>query len=102
MTKYGLSDSQIDEITHILALYPAIEEAVLFGSRATDTHKKASDIDLVIKGEQIDVSLAAALKDHFEEETHLPYFFDVIAYPTITSEVLKKHIDDHGVVLYHR
>jgi len=102
MTKYGLSDSQIEEITHILAMYPAIEEAVLFGSRAINTHKKASDIDLVIKGKKTDVSLAATLKDRFEEETYLPFFVDVIAYPSITSEVLKKHINDHGIVLYHR
>lgn len=98
--KYGLSDHQIDEITHILAGYPAIEEAILFGSSAIDTYKKASDVDIAIKGEKVDSALAATLQDHFEEETYLPFFFDVIAYKTITSEELKQHILDKGIVLY--
>ena len=100
--KYGLSEHQIDEIIHILSAYPAIEEAILFGSRATGTFKKASDIDLVINGKKVDGALAAKLKEHLEDETHLPFFFDVIAYPSITAESLKKQIHDYGIVLYHQ
>jgi len=100
--KYGLSDQQLKEIKAVLASYEAVEEAMLFGSRAIDTYKEASDVDIAIKGEKADWSLVATLKDHLEEETYLPFFFDVVAYDKIESEELKRHVDEKGVVLYKR
>ena len=100
--KYGLSLDQLKEITKVLALYPEVESAVLFGSRAIDTFKEASDIDMAIKGKKADYSLALKLKDHFEDETDLPFFFDVISYSTIKSEDLKKHIHSKGKVIYRK
>jgi predicted nucleotidyltransferase len=44
--KYGLSDKQLQEIKEILASYVSVEKAVLFGSRAIDTYKEASDVDI--------------------------------------------------------
>ena len=37
-----------------------------------------------------------------EEDTYLPYFFDFVAYPTITREALKAHIDGKGVCIYRK
>ena len=37
-----------------------------------------SDIDLALKGEKVTLSLVAKLKYHFEEETYLPFFVDVL------------------------
>jgi hypothetical protein len=45
-----------------------------------------------IKGEQADWSLAITIKEHLEEETYLPFFFDVVAYGSVESEELKQHI----------
>jgi predicted nucleotidyltransferase len=73
--KYGLSDKQLQEIKEILASYESVDKAVLFGSRAIDTYKEASDVDIAIKGEQADWSLAITIKEHLEEETYLPFFF---------------------------
>ena len=100
--KYGLSLDQLKEITKVLASYPEVESAVLFGSRAIDTFKEASDIDVAIKGKNADYSLALKLKDHFEDETDLPFFFDIISYSTIKSEDLKKHIHSKGKVIYRK
>jgi predicted nucleotidyltransferase len=72
--KYGLSDKQLQEIKEILASYESVEQAVLFGSRAIDTYKEASDVDIAIKGKKADWSLAMTIKDHLEEETYLPFF----------------------------
>jgi predicted nucleotidyltransferase len=91
--KYGLSDKQLQEIKEILASYESVDKAVLFGSRAIDTYKEASDVDIAIKGEQADWSLAITIKEHLEEETYLPFFFDVVAYGSVESEELKRHID---------
>ncbi|PIP39968.1 restriction endonuclease subunit S [Candidatus Desantisbacteria bacterium CG_4_9_14_3_um_filter_40_11] len=98
--KYGLSDSQLQEIITFIRQYPEVEEAILFGSRAIDTFKEASDVDIALKGEKVNHSLAAKMKFNIEEDTYLPFFFDFVAYPTITNEALKKHINAKGIVLY--
>jgi predicted nucleotidyltransferase len=99
---YGLSDAQRQEIIQFIAAYPEVEEAILFGSRALGTYKPASDVDIALKGPGVTASLAARLKFDIEEDTYLPYFFDFVAYPTITREALKAHIDGKGVCLYRK
>jgi len=98
--KYGLSEEQLKQIQDIISSYDEIDEAILFGSRAMDTYKEASDVDIALKGKNVNASLAARLKYRLEEDTYLPFFFDFIAYPTITNQALKKHIDTKGVSIY--
>lgn len=74
--KYGLSEDQLKQILDIIASYDEIEEAILFGSRAIDTYKEASDVDITIKGRKVTASLAAKLKYRFEEETY--YYSDIL------------------------
>ncbi len=100
--KYGLSEQQLQIITTILAAYEEIETAVLFGSRALDTHKEASDVDIALQGKAVTTSLAATLKFHLEEETYLPFFFDVLAWNSITSADLKRQIRTRGKVIYKK
>jgi predicted nucleotidyltransferase len=78
--KYGLSEEQLKQIQDIISSFDEIEEAILFGSRAIDTYKEASDVDIAIKGKKVTASLAAKLKYRFEEDTYLPFFFDFVAY----------------------
>lgn len=98
--KYGLTEQQLAEVIAFIKRHPEVEEAVLFGSRAMDTYKEASDIDIAIKGEKVSSELAATIKFELEEDTYLPFFFDVIAYPTITNKALIEHIDTKGVKLF--
>ena len=100
--KYGLSKKQLNEIISFIEQYPQVQEAVLFGSRAIGTYKEASDVDIALKGNDVTAGLAAKMKFNIEEDTTLPFFFDFIAYPTITNEKLKEHIKDKGVVIYHK
>ena len=100
--KYGLTDKQLKLIIDILAQYKDVEKAVLFGSRAMGNHKKASDVDIAIMGKNADFSLAAKIKSHLEDDTYLPYFFDIISYNTIKSEELKRHIKTYGKVIYQK
>ncbi len=100
--QYGLSEKQLAEVIAILRSFPEIGEAVLFGSRAIDTFKEASDVDIALKGKGVTAALAAKLKFHLEEETYQPFFFDFVAYPTITNEALREHINTKGVVVFRR
>ncbi len=100
--KYGLSEKQLDQIIAIIKSYPDVEAAILFGSRAINTFKEASDVDIVIKGEKANFALAARIKGHLEDETYLPFFFDIIAYNSIDNDALKLHIEKYGKVLYEK
>lgn len=93
---YGLTEQDIEYIIEAIKRFSEIEEVILFGSRAMGGYKKASDVDLCIKGSKINNKIVLALRDLLEEEYSLPYFFDVIHYEQITSEELKRHIDDEG------
>ena len=48
IARHGLSDKTVAQIGNVLARFPEVEEAVLFGSRAKGTHKLGSDIDLAL------------------------------------------------------
>lgn len=95
----GLSETELSTLREVFTKFDAIEEVILFGSRARGSHQKASDIDLAIKGKNVDLNTLAKLTYILEEETNLPYFFDVVIYDKIKDKALKKAIDEGGVIL---
>jgi predicted nucleotidyltransferase len=96
----GLSDAELQTLRTVFARLPEIEEVVLFGSRALGTHRPSSDIDLAIKGKDITLDTLAKLRYILEEETNLPYFFDVVVYDRVENEELKRAIDGGGVNIF--
>ena len=48
--KYGLPDLTVAQICAVLAQYPQVDRAVLYGSRAKGNFKPGSDIDLTLYG----------------------------------------------------
>ncbi len=95
----GLSPTELQTLRAIFARFPEIKEVILFGSRAHGTHRNGSDVDLAIKGENIGIDTLAKLKYILEEETDLPYFFDVVVYGDIKSEALKREMDRNGKLI---
>lgn len=95
----GLEPHELQILQEVLKTFPHITEAILFGSRALGTHRKASDVDLAIKG-NIDIQTLSKLKYFLEEETLLPYFFDVLIYNDIKNKELKRHIDEIGEIIW--
>lgn len=77
-----------------------IERIVLFGSRAMNTAKKGSDIDLAIIGTEISHATKLKLYDRLNYETRIPFFIDVVDYNTIQNQALLDHIDQYGVIIY--
>jgi len=100
MSEYGLQDDDKKIILEILKTYPQIEEVVLFGSRALNTFKSTSDIDLAIKGKDTNSILAALMADF--EESDLIYEVDLVDYASISTEKLLEHIDRYGTVFYRK
>lgn len=94
----GLTPKELEILKNVFKKFDDIKEVILFGSRALGTHKTASDIDLAIKG-KVNINTLSKLKYTLEEDTNLPYFFDVLIYDNLENLELKKHIDEFGVFL---
>lgn len=96
---FGLPPDIIDKIRVTLAQFTAIDEAVVYGSRAKGTAKPGSDIDLALKGAGLDVhtlnQISLALDDLL-----LPWTFDVSIYEAIDNTDLRLHIERVGKTLY--
>jgi predicted nucleotidyltransferase len=99
--KHGLSTATLEKIVGVLAHFPEVEEAVLFGSRAKGTHKVGSDIDLSLVGEALDWRTVGRIYDALDDQL-LPYRFSLILFdPNIDPDVAA-HIARVGVPLYRR
>ncbi len=98
---YGLKESDINYITKLFKQYPEIEQAVLFGSRAKATEKPGSDIDLAFKGKNL-TNIIITISGILNDESPLPYKFDIIDYYALEHEKLKEHIDRVGRIIYTR
>lgn len=95
----GLTLKELEVLKDVFKKFDDIKEVILFGSRALGTHKTASDIDLAIKG-NVDINTLSKLKYTLEEDTKLPYFFDVVIYDNLDNLELKKHIDEFGEIIF--
>jgi uncharacterized protein len=98
----GLSDRTIDFTIEALKLFPEIEKAALYGSRAKGAHKKGSDIDIAVYGKNINTQILLEIKVHLNERTPMPYFFDVTNYEKVKAEELKKEIHNYGIPFYYK
>lgn len=98
---HGLTDFDLRVIFEVFGKFPEVQEAVLFGSRAKGTHKKGSDVDIALKGKNLQ-KIASDISGILNGSSPLPYYFDVLDYENIDNLDLKNHIDRVGVVIYRR
>lgn len=101
MPDYGLSDSTLATLRAILRGCPAVEKAVLYGSRAKGNFKPGSDIDLTLTGRGLTQELLAQL-DALLDDSALPYQVDLSIRAEIDNPSLLEHIDRVGKVIYER
>jgi predicted nucleotidyltransferase len=99
--RHGLPEKTVSRITGVLASFPAVERAVLFGSRAKGTHKRGSDIDLSLSGTALDWRTVGRLYDALDD-LMLPYRFSLIQFDANTDVDVAAHIARVGVVLFER
>lgn len=98
---YGISHNEWVAIGSILAQHKIVDAVVLYGSRAKETYKAGSDIDLCLFGKNI--SLEEQLRiDNDLDDLMLPYKIDLSRYHAINNEDLTKHIDRVGKTVYQR
>lgn len=103
MQKYsttGLRETDIANIVSVISNIREIETAILFGSRAKSTQKNGSDVDIVLKGKNVTRDIVNTVSYSLNEETNMPYNFDIVNFTTIHNEALIEHIERVGMIIY--
>lgn len=100
--KFGLLDADMEAIAFVLGQEPRVEKAFIFGSRAKGNYRNGSDIDLALQGEDLDFNTISRISYQLNEETNMPYKFDVLNYRSIKEPTLIEHIDRVGIGFYSR
>lgn len=99
--KYGLSKSTVEKIQGVFSRFPAVEKAVLYGSRAKGNYKTGSDIDLTLLGPALTPRLLAEIDDALDDLL-LPYTIDLSIFDKLDHQDLRDHIARVGVAFYQR
>lgn len=99
MESSGLTKEEITDIRDVFSKYPQVEEVLIYGSRAMGNFKPASDIDLSLIGNDIDLSLQTEIEFDLDD-LMLPYKFDISIYNRITNPEFIKHINSVGKEIY--
>lgn len=100
--KFGLPDATIQRICAVIARYPQVESAVLYGSRAKGNYKTGSDIDLTLYGgASLTPDVLHKIMNDLDDLL-LPYTIDLSIFANISDADVKEHIERVGVVFYEK
>lgn len=100
--KFGLSDSAAGDIRAVLARYPQVEQAILYGSRARGNYRNGSDIDLtLLGGEDLTLNALHRILDELDDLL-LPWTIDLSMFNDISDPDMIDHIRRVGVVFYKK
>lgn len=100
LNEYGLRQKDMDYMLQLFETIPAIEQVILYGSRATGSFEAGSDIDLAVFGPKVTYGNIAHVHDMLEEESPTLLWFDVVHYDRLRNDNLKAEIDEKGKVIY--
>ncbi|MDO9206630.1 MAG: nucleotidyltransferase domain-containing protein [Sulfuricurvum sp.] len=95
---YGLRADIIEKIVQTIKKNLKIQKIILFGSRAKETYKKGSDIDISIVSEELSLKELNQLKVMLDD-LMLPYKIDLLDFNRISNKDLKEHINRVGKIL---
>jgi predicted nucleotidyltransferase len=96
----SLNKDILAQIIKLITDYKQPEKIVIFGSRATNTSKTASDIDIAIFGREWTDRDINLVKNILEEKIKTPLKFDVINFYAINKNTLRQDIIQEGKVIY--
>ena len=99
---YGLRDTDLTYMNELFAQRPDIEQVWLYGSRAKGTNHPGSDVDLALVGPDVSRDTVAHIHFTLEEDSPMPFFFDVLHLNTLSNQKLKAEIERTARVLYQR
>lgn len=99
--EFGLDELDVDAICRVLYNYPQISRAIIYGSRAKGNFCEASDIDLTLEGQNLDLSLLFQIENELDDLL-LPWKIDLSILKKIENPELVEHIERVGKVFFER
>lgn len=99
---FGLRDTDLDYMAELFTQHPDIEQVWLYGSRAKGTNRPGSDVDLALIGPDVKRETVRHIHFVLEEESPMPFFFDVLHWNTLTNSTMKAEIQRTAQLLYQR
>lgn len=99
--EFGLSANVCAIVRTILNQYPAMQKAVIYGSRAKGNYHNGSDIDLTLLGDALDYDTLSAIAWALDD-SDIPHTVDLSLFETIENPALREHIHRVGIVFYER
>jgi len=97
--EFGLNKDDVVNICKVFENIDELEEAIVFGSRAKGNYKSGSDVDLALKGRDLNLKVLNRISNELDD-LYLPYIFDLCNYSLIENPDLKDHIKRIGIPLY--
>ena len=99
--KFGLQQSTIDKINKVFEKYSAIDEVIIYGSRAKGNYRNGSDIDITLKGDIISNEVLSKISSDIDD-LNTPYMFDISDFATLESSEFVDHINRIGQIFYKK
>jgi predicted nucleotidyltransferase len=93
--KFGLNETTIRKIQRVFANYPQIEQVLIYGSRARDTYREGSDIDLTLIGKELTERTCSDVWLDIDD-LNTPYLYDISVFHLLKSDSLIDHINRVG------
>lgn len=101
MNQFGLDRKTLDDFHSVFARYPKVEEVIIYGSRAMGTHRVGSDIDLCMKGRDLNDADCRRIALDLDG-LNTPYLVDISVHHLVHSESLLQHIRRVGRSFYRK
>lgn len=98
---YGLNPQTFASIIDILQKYTEVEKALIYGSRAKGNYRPGSDIDLTLKGENLNLTDLNKIENEIDDLL-TPYKIDLSLYHHIKNPEFLEHIHRVGKVFYEK
>ena len=99
LTQFGLPGATVAALCGVLAQYPQIDRAIVYGSRAKGNYRPGSDIDLTLDAPTLTFAELLRIETKLDD-LMLPYQMDVSLLAQIDNPQLRSHIDRVGKVLW--
>ncbi|MEK6301979.1 MAG: nucleotidyltransferase domain-containing protein [Acidobacteriota bacterium] len=99
MKSIALRDKDIEALCGALSRFPSVQEVRVFGSRATGSARRASDLDLAISAPN---ATAEEWADLFEalEQAPIIYELDLVRLDQTANARLLEKIEREGITVY--
>ncbi|MFP4428782.1 MAG: nucleotidyltransferase domain-containing protein [Desulfovermiculus sp.] len=98
---FGLDKRTLEMLRSVFARYDQVDEVIIYGSRAKGNYGPGSDIDLVVKGRNLSLSLLHNINQEIDDLL-LPYTVDISLFAHITHPNLLDHIQRVGQQFYKK